>query len=88
MIPVAKPRDRERLLYDRSLLEELSNISSRRNDGNYRENLVHYVVSGRSTEAVTEIAGMLAQSLYRTERIVKTCAKPFMLWEGRNRDDL
>lgn len=56
-------------IYDQSFQKELSNIESHVNNTEYKENIVHYVISSRSVQAATDMAEMLMQSLARAHRI-------------------
>lgn len=56
-------------LYDRSFLDELSNIEAHANDSGYTGNIVHYVISSRSIEAARDMTETLMQSLLNAKRI-------------------
>ena len=59
----------EKSIYDKGFLDELSNIDTCKNASNYTGNMVHYVISSRSTEAAQDIAETLMQHLYKANRI-------------------
>lgn len=46
-------------LYDRSLTDELSNIERHKNTSGFHGNMVHYIISGRSAEAVADMTASL-----------------------------
>ena len=56
-------------LYDKSMTDELSNIESHINASDFHGNPVHYVISGRSTEAAVDMAETLAQRLAKANRL-------------------
>ena len=56
-------------LYDKSMTDELSNIESHRNTSDFQGNPVHYVISGRSTEAAVDLAEALAWKLAKANRL-------------------
>ena len=56
-------------LYDKSMTDELFNIESHRNGSDFQGNPVHYVISGRSTEAAVDMAEALAQKLAKANRL-------------------
>lgn len=60
---------KENPMYDKSLINELSNIESHKNTSGFRGNMVHYAISGRSTEAVDDMTEVLIQRLEKAERI-------------------
>lgn len=61
--------ERRHAIYDRSFLNELSNIESHGNALGYKGNTVHYIISGRSVEAAGDMVQTLMQSLFRAKRI-------------------
>lgn len=56
-------------LYDKSLANEISNIEAHANTSQLGGNIVHYIISARSTEAATDITEALINSLYKANRI-------------------
>lgn len=60
---------KENLMYDKSMINELINIESHKNTSDFKGNMVHYVISGRSTEAVDNMTEALAQRLVKADRI-------------------
>lgn len=59
----------ETAIYDEAFLAELSNIESHLNNTEYRGNMVHYIISGRSVEAACDMTEVLAQYLAKANRI-------------------
>ena len=66
---ISEDNKQENAIYDQSFQKELSNIESHVNNTEYKENIVHYVISSRSVQAATDMAEMLMQSLARAHRI-------------------
>lgn len=60
---------KKEMLFDPGFVKELHTIETHENKTNYDGNLVHYILSGRSTEATLEMAEMLVQSLVKAKRI-------------------
>ncbi len=56
-------------IYDQHFVKELENIEAHENQSEHKANLVHYVISSRSLEAASEMTEMLAQSLWKAQRI-------------------
>lgn len=56
-------------MYDKSFINEISNIEQHINLSKYDANIVHYVISGRSVEAASDMTELLIQSLARANRI-------------------
>ena len=56
-------------LYDQSFINELKNIEEHENASDFRGNMVHYVISGRSNEAVRDMAETLIQNLIKANRV-------------------
>lgn len=66
---ISEDNKQENAIYDQSFQKELSNIESHVNNTEYKENIVHYVISSRSVQAATDMAEMLMQILARAHRI-------------------
>lgn len=60
---------KENPMYDRSLINELSNIEAHKNTSNFKGNMVHYFISGRSTAAAGDMAETLMQRLAAAGRL-------------------
>lgn len=60
---------KENPMYDKSMIEELINIESHKNTSDFKGNIVHYVISGRSTEAANDMTEVLVQRLVKADRI-------------------
>ena len=56
-------------IYDQTFVKELRNIDEHANETDYKTNMVHYVISGRSVESAEDMTEILMQSLYRSKRI-------------------
>lgn len=56
-------------IYDQVFIDELINIEEHENKSDFKGNMVHYVISGRSVEAVKDMTETLMQSLIRAKRI-------------------
>ncbi len=57
-------------LYDKSMIRELSNIENHNNTTScFKGNIVHYVLSGRSTEAASDMTETLMQRLAEAGRL-------------------
>ncbi|MCR4612296.1 MAG: hypothetical protein K5644_10395, partial [Lachnospiraceae bacterium] len=56
-------------LYDKSLLSELDNIETHKNESGLDVNMVHYAISSRSTEATKDMMRVLMNRLYDANRI-------------------
>lgn len=61
--------DMRDFLLDKRFIKELSNIEQHKNNTSYVGNIVHYILSGKSIEATSEMAEALLQSLYKANRI-------------------
>ena len=57
-------------LYDKGFVSELQNIEKHKVDSNHSGNIVHYILSARSTEACNDLAMVLANRLYFSGRIL------------------
>lgn len=66
---IAKNRKKENPMYDKSLLSELSNIEAHKNTSDFKGNMVHYFISGRSVEAADDMTETLMQGLLEAGRI-------------------
>ena len=56
-------------IYDPTFIHELTNIEEHENALDFKGNMVHYVISGRSVEAVKDMTGTLMQSLLKANRV-------------------
>ena len=56
-------------LYDECLKKELLNIETHANNSELKGNMVHYIISSRSTEAANDMTESLMQSLLAAKRI-------------------
>lgn len=56
-------------IYDQSLKNELDNITSHKDSINSNTNLVHYVISAKSKNAIQDIASILTSRLYDCNRL-------------------
>lgn len=56
-------------IYDPTFIHELTNIEEHENALDFKGNMVHYVISGRSVEAVKDMTGTLMQSLIKANRV-------------------
>ena len=56
-------------IYDQAFIDELINIEEHENKSDFKGNMVHYVISGRSVEAVKDMTETLMQSLIKANRI-------------------
>lgn len=56
-------------IYDRKFVNELANIEAHANVSGHSGNMVHYVISGRSVEAASDMTETLMQSLLKANRI-------------------
>lgn len=56
-------------IYDQAFIDELINIEEHENASDFKGNMVHYVISGRSVEAVKDMTETLMQSLIKAKRI-------------------
>ena len=59
----------EKAIYDQAFRKELKNIETHKNNPDCKGNMVHYVISGRSMEAASDMTGALMQSLLKSNRI-------------------
>ena len=59
----------KKAIYDQTLMDELSNIEKHENTSDFKGNMVHYVISGRSVEATKDMTETLIQSLIKAKRI-------------------
>lgn len=60
---------KENPMYDRSLINELSNIGSHKNTSDFKGNMVHYFISGRSAAAADDMAETLMRQLAAAGRL-------------------
>jgi replication-associated recombination protein RarA len=56
-------------IYDSKFIEELRNIEAHPNDSELSVNMVHYIISGRSIEATSDMVSSLARSLIKSNRL-------------------
>lgn len=56
-------------IYDQSFINELTNIEEHENASDFKGNMVHYIISGRSNEAVRNLTETLIQSLIKANRV-------------------
>lgn len=56
-------------MYDQGFINELKNIEEHENASDFKGNMVHYVISSRSVEAVKDMTETLMQSLIKAKRI-------------------
>ena len=56
-------------MYDASVVNELSNIEAHRNTSDFKGNMVHYIISGKSIEAANDITEALTQKLAAANRL-------------------
>ena len=56
-------------IYDRGFRKELKNIETHKNHPDFKGNTVHYIISGRSKEAASDMTGALMMSLLKSHRI-------------------
>lgn len=66
---ISKNHKKENLMYDKSLLNELSNIEAHKNTLDFKGNMVHYFISGRSAEAAEDMVETLMQRLAEAGRL-------------------
>lgn len=66
---ISENHKKENPIYDMSLLNELSNIESHKNTSDFKGNMVHYFVSGRSAEAAEDMTEILLQRLAAAGRL-------------------
>lgn len=66
---ISKNHKKGNLMYDKSLINELSNIESHKNTSDFKGNMVHYFISGRSAAATEDMAEILMQRLTETGRL-------------------
>lgn len=60
---IREKHKKENPMYDRSLMNELSNIEAHKNTSDFKGNMVHYFISGRSAAAAEDMAETLMQRL-------------------------
>ncbi|MCM1235021.1 MAG: AAA family ATPase, partial [Ruminococcus flavefaciens] len=65
---ISENHKKENPMYDKSMLNELSNIASHKNVSDFKGNMVHYIVSGRSMEAADDMVEILMQRLTEANR--------------------
>ena len=56
-------------IYDREFRKELKNIETHKSHPDFKGNTVHYIISGRSKEAASDMTGALMRSLLKSHRI-------------------
>lgn len=56
-------------MYDAKFIEELKNIEVHPNASDMSVNMVHYIISGRSIEAISDMVGSLAGKLINSNRL-------------------
>lgn len=66
---ISEQKCEECSIYSQGFVEELRNIKTHANVSEYSGNMVHYVISGHSIEAASEITGILVQNLLKANRI-------------------
>lgn len=66
---ITENNKKETPMYDKSMINELINIESHKNTSDFKGNVVHYVISGRSTEAANDMTDVLVQRLVKADRI-------------------
>ena len=66
---VPEKRNKKNGIYDESFIKELKNIEEHANEADCKGNMVHYVISGRSVEAASDMTQTLMHSLYKSRRI-------------------
>lgn len=65
------PENRKKVnpMYDMSVINELANIEAHKNTSELQGNMVHYIISGRSTRAAMDITETLVQRLAEANRL-------------------
>ena len=66
---ISGSRKKPNPMYDESVLSELSNIEAHKNTSEHKVNMVHYIISSKSTEAASDITETLMQSLVEANRL-------------------
>lgn len=66
---ISETRKKENPLYDASVIRELSNIESHQNTSDFKGNMVHYFISGKSVQAANDITETLMQRLAKANRL-------------------
>lgn len=66
---ISEQKCEECSIYSQGFVEELRNIKTHANVSEYSGNMVHYVISGHSIEAASEITEILVQNLLKANRI-------------------
>ena len=66
---ISENNKKENPMYDKSILNELSNIYSHKNTSGFKGNMVHYIISSRSAEAANDITEILMQRLAEANRL-------------------
>lgn len=61
--------EKKNVICDSGFLHELENIASHKNMFGYQGNIVHYVISGRSSEAINSMTEILLDNLFKAGRI-------------------
>ncbi|MBO4395465.1 MAG: AAA family ATPase [Eubacterium sp.] len=66
---IADRENTEKAIYDQGFRKELKNIETHKNTPECKGNTVHYIISGRSMEAASDMTGALMHSLLKSHRI-------------------
>lgn len=66
---ISEKERKKNLIYDQKFVNELSNIEAHENVSEHSGNMVHYIISSRSTEAASDMTETLMQSLLKANRI-------------------
>lgn len=61
--------EKKNVICDAGFLHELENIESHKNASGYKGNIAHYVISGRSSEAIHSMTEILLDNLLKAGRI-------------------
>lgn len=61
--------DDENIIYDASFISEIRNIQRHKRQAGQIENMVHYVISARSTEAAKDMTAVLVKHLFLAGRL-------------------
>ncbi|MCH5257668.1 MAG: AAA family ATPase [Lachnospiraceae bacterium] len=66
---ISENHKKENQMYDKSVINELSNIESHKNTSDFKGNMVHYIISSRSAESANDITETLMQKLAESNRL-------------------
>ena len=66
---ISQKHKRENPMYDASVINELANIEAHKNTSDFKGNMVHYIISSKSTEAASDITEALTQRLAAANRL-------------------